>query len=419
MAPRFARLRLYGFPTRRPRARLRALRLAAAPCGALECLEDRTLLSASLALFNGNYSGTYSGSITVNNNGSFSKIAVNSTPLQATFNNGQITASISGGSGSGAINSHGNISGSLTTQIDGVNVPLQFVGQATAVTMSSTVVAGSWGFKVNLGNGVTLTGQGTWTASAPPVVSDFDGNYVGSYAGTEFVNSNGSITKSAVSPTAFQVVVSGGTISATFAPGSGLSNVNGTINAQGTVSGTVDYQIGQTTAVVNFSGKAVRTLNGITVNGVWSYTANLGNGVVESGQGTWSWKSILVFDGAYTGSFTGTVVVDNNGTDTTNPLPGSLVSNTSLQLSISNGVVTMTDPGVPAAGTGTIDANGNIAGTVTFQTDGVTVIVQFAGVATETPSGNQIMGTWTFSANLGNGQTESGQGAWTASNTPV
>jgi hypothetical protein len=85
-------------------------------------------------------------------------------------------------------------------------------------------------------------------------------------------------------------------------------------------------------------------------------------------------------------------------------------------MTISNGQVTMNDPGVPASGTGTIDANGNIVGTVTFLEAGATITVSFTGTAVQTPYGSIITGTWTFSYDYGGGVTYSGQGTWSAEN---
>jgi hypothetical protein len=87
-------------------------------------------------------------------------------------------------------------------------------------------------------------------------------------------------------------------------------------------------------------------------------------------------------------------------------------------VTISNGTVTFSAPGVPATGTGTIDNNGNITGTASFVDNGVTVTITIAGVGAPTANGNVLNGTWTIaSTSLGGGVTVSGSGTWTA--TPV
>ena len=76
----------------RPRARTRARAWASQSWPAIENLEERTLLSsATLAILNGNFTGTYSGTITVNNNGSITKTPVTSTAFTMTTNNGAVT----------------------------------------------------------------------------------------------------------------------------------------------------------------------------------------------------------------------------------------------------------------------------------------------------------------------------------------
>ena len=134
--------------------------------------------------------------------------------------------------------------------------------------------------------------------------------------------------------------------------------------------------------------------------------------MTETGQGTWSLARVLTFNGSYGGSFSGTVVTDDNGTTTTSSLPGSGVTNTSVELSVSNGVVNVSVPGVAGTGTGTIDAEGNITGTVTFQSDGLTVTVRFVGKAIQTTTGDVITGTWSYTENYGGGIVVSGSGGW-------
>jgi hypothetical protein len=264
-----------------------------------------------------------------------------------------------------------------------------------------------------LGNGVTVSGHGTWSGLAAAVVTDFDGNYVGSYQGTDVVNNNGTKTTTTVSPTTFQALISSGTITDSFASGSGLTNGTGTIGANGDISGTVSDLIDGVTVTVTDAGHAARSLTGVEGHGTWVFSANLGGGVTETGKGIWTIQSVLIADGAYSGSFTGSTVLNDNGVITTTPV-GDEVSDLSISLTISNGTVTLSAPGVPASGTGTIDQNGNITGSTSFTVNGVTVTGQFAGTVVLTPNGNVITGTWSFSVDLGNGSTETGSGTWTA-----
>jgi len=392
--------RLIGFRFLRSRHRVSSQRrlLASTPSSAIEHLEDRTLLSASLALFNGSYAGTFHGSQTINNNGQITKSTVTPTAFQTAITNGVITVSFSGGSGSGIVASNGSISGTVNT---------------TAANNSTTKIAGSWSYSANLGNGVTATGLGNWTGSSPLVLTDFDGNYNGTYQGTEVVNNHGTKTTSTVSSTAFQAAIADGTITDTFASNSGLSNGTATINLEEQISGTSSLLVDGVTVTVTDTGHATRSLSGVQGSGTWNFTADLGNGVTETGKGTWSIQSVLVFDGTYTGSFNGSTILNNNGTLTTTSIPNE-VSDLSLSLAISSGTVTLSAPGVPATGTGTIDQNGNIIGSTAFTVDGVAVTGQFIGQVVATPNGNVITGTWSFSVNFGGGITETGTGTWTA-----
>jgi hypothetical protein len=412
--------RLIGFRSSRPRRRAlsRGRSFGSTTCSAIESLEQRTLLSASLALFNGSYAGTFKGTETVNTNGQVAKTTVTATAVQAIITNGVVSVSFAGGTGSGIVNSNGAISGTVNTTIQGQVVPVSFTGTVSTANNSTTKITGSWSYSANLGSGVTVSGTGTWTASSALVLTDFDGNYNGTYQGTEVVNNNGTKTTSAVSSTAFQAVIASGAITDTFASSSGLSNGVGTISLQESISGTTSLLVDGVTVTVTDTGHATRSLSGVEGSGTWSFTANLGGGVVETGKGTWSIQSVLVFDGAYTGSFNGSTTVNNNGTSVTTSIPAE-VSDLSLSLTISNGGVSLSAPGVPATGTGTIDQNGNIVGTTSFTINGVAVTGQFSGQVVATPNGNVITGTWSFSVNFGGGIVETGTGTWTADAPPA
>lgn len=405
--------RLMAFRSLRPRRRSllrgRSLRLN---CAAIEFLEERTLLSASLALYNGIYSGTFKGTETVNNNGTITTTKETANAFQATITNGVIAVTISGGSGSGIVGSNGNISGTLNTTVNGQPVTVSFTGSVTAANHSTTKIVGTWSYSANLGAGVTVSGEGNWTGSSPLAITDFDGNYDGTYQGTVTVNNNGTKTTSTISTTPFTAVNSDGTITVTFTSGSGLSPGTGTIDINGDISGTTSFVDDGVTVTVTATGHATRSLSGVAESGKWSFTANLGGGVTETGKGTWAAQSVLDFDGAYTGSFNGSTVLNDNGTVTTTPVE-SEVSSLALSVNIANGVVTVSAPGVPATGTGTVDQNGNLTGTFSFTVNGVTITGEITGVVVVTPDGSYITGTWSFSASSDN-VVYSGSGTWTA-----
>ena len=117
---------------------------------------------------------------------------------------------IPGGSGTGTVDSQGDISGSVNIQIDGVTVAVPFTGMIAAVGPSGTAANGTWQYSANVGNGIVVSGNGLWTMSGAQVVTDFDGNYAGSYQGSVVVNNNGQTTTSPVAPTSFTAAISNG-----------------------------------------------------------------------------------------------------------------------------------------------------------------------------------------------------------------
>ncbi len=159
-------------------------------------------------------------------------------------------------------------------------------------------------------------------------------------------------------------------------------------------------------------------MQGVNGSGSWSFRANLPGGVFVTGSGTWTMESVLVLDGSYAGTAVGNATENDNGTITNNPIPGSILTNNSIDVTISNGTVTFSAPGLPATGTGTIDFDGHITGSATFTDNRVTVTITLAGTGMPTASGNVLNGTWTVpSTDVGGGVTLSGSGTWSA--TPV
>ena len=191
-----------------------------------------TIAPPPLALYDGNYTGTYSGTSVVDNNGTITTSPVNLTAYTAISKDGQVAVTIPGGSGTGTIDSAGNVSGSVTIQIDGVNVAVPFAGTITAAGPSGTAAAGTWQYSANLGNGVVVSGNGSWTAGAAQVVTDFDGNYAGSYQGSVVVNNNGQITTSPVASTLYTSTISNGAMQMLFPGSTGLSVGTGAIGRE-------------------------------------------------------------------------------------------------------------------------------------------------------------------------------------------
>jgi hypothetical protein len=305
MAPRFLAL---GSRTHSRRRRAHVLGLTSLP--GLECLEQRTLLSASLALYNGNYAGTYKGQSVVDNNGTTTKSTVTATAVQATITNGAITLTIPGGTGIGTVTTNGSISGTVSAQIQGGTVPISFVGKVTSVNAAGIAASGTWSYADTV-NGVEVSGKGTWTAESAPVLTDFDADYTGTYKGSTITTTNGKHTKSTVAATSFQSVISDGAITTTFPAGSLLTSGTGTIAANGAITGTTSFQEDGVTVTVTFNGSATRSLTGVRASGTWSFSVNLGGGSTETGTGTWSAQSVVSYNGSFAGQFSGTETVDD------------------------------------------------------------------------------------------------------------
>ncbi|HET6325338.1 MAG TPA: hypothetical protein VFG04_11735 [Planctomycetaceae bacterium] len=400
----------------RPRARSRARVFVSPNCAGIENLEERTLLSsATLAILNGNFTGTYKGSITVNNNGTKTTTAVTSTAFQMAINNGAITFTTPSGNGSGTVDLGRNITGTVNVPNNGGTVPVSVVGKITNVNAIQTVGSGTWSFSVNLGGGVTATGSGSWSASAPQVLSNFNGNYAGTYQGSLTVNDHGTKTTTPVNVSPFTAVINNGVMTVTFPSASGVTG-SATIDVTGRVTGTSTFTENGVTITVTSGGPASRGMQGVNGSGTWSIkTTTVASGVTLTGSGTYNFHSVLVLDGSYTGTASGNVVENNNGTITNNPIPGSILSNNEADFTISNGTVTVSVPGIPATGTGTIDENGVISGSATFTDDGATITVTFSGQGAPTSTGKVINGTWSFpSTALGGGVSVSGSGTFTA-----
>ena len=400
----------------RPRARSRARVFVSPTCAGIENLEERTLLSsATLAILNGSFTGTYKGSVTVNNNGTKTTTPVTSTAFQMTINNGAINFTTPNGNGTGTVNIGRNITGTVNVPNDGGTIPVAVVGKITNVNAIQTVGSGTWSFSVNLGGGVTATGSGSWSATAPQVLSNFNGNYAGTYQGSLTVNDHGTKTTTPVDVSPFTAVINNGAMTISFPSSSGVTG-SATIDINGRVTGSSTFTENGVTITVTSGGPASRGMQGVNGSGTWSIKATtISTGVTLTGSGTYNFHSVLVLDGSYTGSATGNVVQNDNGTITNNPIPGSILSNNEVDLTISNGTVTLSVPGIPATGTGTIDENGVISGSVSFSDNGATVTVSFSAQGAPTATGKIVNGTWSFpSTDLGGGVSISGSGAFTA-----
>ncbi len=409
-----------------PRARSRARALNSLTWPAIENLEERTLLSsATLAILNGNFTGAYSGTVTVNNNGSITKTPVTSTAFTMTTNNGAITLTSPVGNGTGTVDVNRNIVGTVSAPYQSLTVSISLSGKITNVNAIQTAASGSWNFSVNLGGGVTATGSGSWSASAPQTLSNFDGLYSGTYQGAVTVTQSGSTTTTTITPGAISAAINNGVVSSSFSGSSGVTSPGGTIDVNGRINGSVTFVEDGVTITVTASGPASRGLSGVNGSGVWTFRANLPGGIFVTGRGTWTLESVLDLDGVYAGTASGNVTIDDNGTITNIPMPGTTVSDNSINLQIFGGDVTVFINDVSGTGKGTADDAGNINGQASFVENQVPVTIVFSGTGVPTANGYVLNGTWFIpTTNIGTGAsiasvTISGSGTWTATETDV
>ncbi len=413
------RSRLRPRPRVRSRARARALNSLTWP--AIENLEERTLLSsATLAILNGNFTGAYSGSVTVNNNGSITKTPVTATAFTMTTNNGAITFASPVGNGTGTVDINRNIVGTVNAPYQSQTVPISLSGKITNVNAIQTAASGNWSFSVNLGGGVTASGSGSWSASAPQTLSNFNGSYTGTYQGAVTVTQNGATTSTPIAPGTFAAAINNGAILSSFPSSSGVTSPGGTIDVNGRINGTVTLVEDGVTITVTASGPASRGLGGVNGSGVWTFRANLPGGTFVTGRGTWTLESVLDLDGVYAGTARGNVTVDDNGTITNVPIPGTTVTDNSINVQIFGGVVTVFINDVSGTGKGTADNGGNITGLASFLENQVPVTIVFSGTGVPTANGYVLNGTWFIHmTKIGDAVTISGSGTWTATETDV
>jgi hypothetical protein len=130
---------------------------------------------------------------------------------------------------------------------------------------------------------------------------------------------------------------------------------------------------------------------------------------------------VLVLDGVYSGTATGNVTENDNGTITNIPIPGTAVTDNSINIQIFGGIVTLFINDVSGTGKGTADDGGNITGLASFLENRVPVTIVFSGTGAPTANGNVLNGTWSIpTTNVGGGVTNvtiSGSGTWTATQT--
>jgi hypothetical protein len=239
------------------------------------------------------------------------------------------------------------------------------------------------------------------------------------------VTQNGSTTTTPITPGTFSTAITNGVVSSSFSGSSGVTSPGGTIDVNGRINGTVTFVEDGVTITVAASGPASRGLSGVNGSGVWTFRANLPGGIFVTGRGIYTLESVLDLDGVYAGTASGNVTINDNGTITNIPIPGSTVTDNSINVQIFGGDVTVFINDVSGTGKGTADDDGNINGLASFLENQVPVTIDFSGTGVPTANGYVLNGTWSIpSTNIGTGAniasvTISGSGTWTATETDV
>gem|GEM_PF-2921650 len=200
----------------------------------------------------------------------------------------------------------------------------------------------------------------------------FDGAYVGSFVGTLTDGTDSFPVTDFVSDNSLQVSITDGSISVLVPGIQGVGN--GVVAEDGTFSVSTNGSVNDGTAT--YTGTLVNNGGVITGSGTWDLVGDPD----LTGGGTWTLSElgsiVSTFDGHYTGSYSGSLTTLLGMDD----IPGTTITDNSLDVTIRNGLVTISVPGVPATGTGFVFANGGLAVTTDGTLSGTDVNVRYAGM---------------------------------------
>jgi len=315
------------------------------------------------------------------------------------------TISTTGASGalvlSGVIFSTTSNAGNLI--LSGTDNGLTGASQNTG-TLNNAIVNG--GPSNNFANGITKTGSGTWilsnTGSSFTGPTTISGGIL-SVGGLANVNTNSSIGKGSSTASAADLVLDGGTLQykGTIATSTNrpytLTSNGGSLDASGTVAGTMTISGNLTDSAT--SGTQTLTLTGTgtstTGGGTLSGTINNGTGstvaVTKAGTGTWTLSGVNAFSGTTTinaGKLALVSTTSNNNIGSSNKiLVGSGANLDVTGITASGGF--QVQNGQTVAGSGTVVGNTNFL-------SGSTLSAGNSGVGTTTYSGNLILSSGTL-----------------------
>lgn len=274
----------------------------------IQCLEQRTLLS--VAQFAGTYRGAFVGSV---NDGGFVEgvpgPGLTDNSIEATISGTTLTVNVPGigGTGIGTINASGSFDVTASGGLMGGGVDVRYTGSLTQ-TISGVVGSGSWSI---VGGSSGSTGAGTWTLSRLTQTT-FDGNYSGSYTGSESIEGVGSnipIPGPTLSDNSLSVVISNGLVRV-YVPGIDGGGTSVIFPSGGGFSVPTTGSVGGDDVSVTYSGSffddglgnvtgsgtwQIVNTPGVTGSGVWQL-ARLANAAPTVNLGNTGGTSILRFD---------------------------------------------------------------------------------------------------------------------------
>ncbi|MDB5387750.1 MAG: hypothetical protein JWM11_3396 [Planctomycetaceae bacterium] len=349
----------------------------------------------TVSSFDGHYSGFLNGSVVDSQNNSTD---LSNEVLDFSVVNGVISTNFTGelAFGSGTLTAQGNVS--FTTVDSARGFSLQYTGTLHA---GDGTVSGSGTWTVISAQSPGMSGSGTWNlyrdaavvvsiqvtdpsaAEGPPANP---GVFTITRSGpttapltVDFYTSGDAVAGVDYTDPGFSVVIPAGSSTTTV-----------TINPLTDDFVSNDEQATLTlTAGENYGVNPTAASATVTI----ANTPPTGGGVTQ-------------FNGDYTGTFSG----DLTAFGSSDTIPGLLLSDNTLNISISNGVVTISLPGIPATGTGSI----NDQGTLTFDgigdLGGISLDVSYTGgIDLLNPvNGHAGQGTWTIT----NAPGISGSGTW-------
>lgn len=305
-------------------------------------------------------------------------------------------------------------------------------GQTIELLATLSVVAPGGGIptgKVTFRKGSAVLGQGTLSVSGNQIVArlSVSGQLVGTHAISAVYEGSDSYVTSSPANLSLVIRKADASITITSSAPTAVSGAPVTLTASlavvspgsGSPGGTVTFKDGTkvlgTANLVLENGRKVARLvtSGLTV-GSHSITAVYSGDSDFNGATSASFNQVItagsgLFDGNYTGEFSGTATADGFRFS----IPGPVIApgDNTISVSVVNNQATIRLPGIGGGGSGTIAANGQFSiSTTGGRVAGLGVNVTFSGTLRRNTDGSVSgSGTWTIENSPG----VTGSGTWT------